>query len=382
MEKLFGDNLVIIYFIVGLSVICYGNFKVAQKVMLMYTITYLCCLLDVLDSKPALLMITILLFIYLEYLTEDYYKLKIFKKIRYKLVDGLFLIFFQYHYALFITAVVMQTYLVRSLIDLGPYNEICISISIILAIFSVHEVSMQKFEMESVTQIMKVFEKHPVYLFPYDDIDQEKYYILTELEDKSYFERKNSYNFLSIEFIRYRWNRFRQYISAYQGKERFRRTASAMEHYVLATKHIRGYSTIEMQLMRNVGLHNGYNCVIRRKIFEFLYSKIFLSSLKDYFIDNYYSNRQHYKEYLLWVYFRVVKIRINGVPVQPASKAFTTDKMQDWSNESVFIACMGLSNKGEEYYDYQPYCNIICNHDLEEKKLRKMYRSYPNERLK
>lgn len=73
MEQLFGDNLIIIYFIVGLGVICYSNFNTQQRIMLMYTITYVCCLLNILDAKVALIMMTLLLFIYLEYLTEDYY---------------------------------------------------------------------------------------------------------------------------------------------------------------------------------------------------------------------------------------------------------------------------------------------------------------------
>ena len=44
----------------------------------MYMITYACCFFDILDTKIALIVMTFLLFIYLEYLTEDYYKLKTF----------------------------------------------------------------------------------------------------------------------------------------------------------------------------------------------------------------------------------------------------------------------------------------------------------------
>ena len=66
--------------------------------MLIYTITYACCFLDILDSKVALILMTFLLFIYLEYLTEDYYKLKIIRKIHFKIADAIFLSIFQYHY--------------------------------------------------------------------------------------------------------------------------------------------------------------------------------------------------------------------------------------------------------------------------------------------
>lgn len=41
METLFGNNPLILYFIVGLTIICYSNFKHQQKVMMMYLVTFL-----------------------------------------------------------------------------------------------------------------------------------------------------------------------------------------------------------------------------------------------------------------------------------------------------------------------------------------------------
>lgn len=202
MERLLGDHLIIIYFIVGLSVINYDNFHVPQKVMLIYAITYAACLLNIMDTKWALVTATILLFIYFEYLTDDHYKLKLVKRIHYKLLDAGFLLFFQYYYGEFLAALLMQTRLVRGL-------------------------------------------------------------------------------------------------------------------------------------------------------------SIFFTSLKDHFVANYYQNRQHYKEYLLWLYFRVVKTRINGTAVQPVSRAFTSPDMEEWSREGIFVACMGLSNKDPGYYSMEPYSSIM-----------------------
>lgn len=48
------------------------------------------CVLDLLSTSVALVSMTILLFVYLEYLTEDSDKIKIFKKLRYKIVDAFF----------------------------------------------------------------------------------------------------------------------------------------------------------------------------------------------------------------------------------------------------------------------------------------------------
>lgn len=382
MEQLFGDNLIIIYFIVGLGVICYSNFNTQQRIMLMYTITYVCCLLNILDAKVALIMMTLLLFIYLEYLTEDYYKLKIVRKIHYKILDAMFLMIFQYYYIFFVLAVSLQTNYIRMIVDWKYYKEICIAISFIMVFFCIHETSIQRFEILPITDIMKVIDKNPVYQFPYNEIDAGKYTILTEIEDKSYFKRKNSYNFLSLEFAKYRILRFRTYIKHYHGKEKIKRVMYAAEHYAAITKHVRGYSTIEMQLIRNIGLRTGYNCVMRRKVFEFVYTKIFFCSLKQFFIDNYYNNRQHYKEYLLWLYFRVVKTKINGKAVMPASLAFIDDKMELWSKEGIFIVCMGLSSKGKEYYSFSPYYEIIQNNEMDEEKIRDMYNDFKNQKLK
>lgn len=381
MEQLFGNNLIILYFIVGLSVICYTNFKTQQRVMLMYMITYACCFLDILDTKIALIVMTFLLFIYLEYLTEDYYKLKIIRKIRYKVMDAIFLVVVQYYYWIFVIAVLLQTDYVKTLFGWKYYGLVCVIFSVLLAMICVHNTSVQRFELCQITDIMEIINKNPVYKFPFDKIDESIYRIITTIEDKSYFVRKNSYNFFSVEFIRYKLSRFKCVLKNYHGKEKVKCMTKAFGHYVLATKHIRGYSTIEIQLIRNIGLNNGYNCVVKRKIFEVVYTKIFFGSLKDFFIDNYYSNRNHYKEYLLWLYFRVVKTKINGSPVHPVSKAFCNDKMETWSKEGFFIACMGLSGKGKSYFFCYPYYNIIIENGINEKKVIKMYNAFGKQKL-
>lgn len=119
----------------GLGVICYSNFNTQQRIMLMYTITYVCCLLNILDAKVALIMMTLLLFIYLEYLTEDYYKLKIVRKIHYKILDAMFLMIFQYYYIFFVLAVSLQTNYIRMIVDWKYYKEICFAISFIMVFF-------------------------------------------------------------------------------------------------------------------------------------------------------------------------------------------------------------------------------------------------------
>lgn len=84
------------------------------------------------------------------------------------------------------------------------YGEICKVASFLMAFFCIYETSIQRFETLTTTDMMKVINENPVYQFPYDEIEADKYTILTEIEDKSYFDRKNGYNFFSLEFVKYR----------------------------------------------------------------------------------------------------------------------------------------------------------------------------------
>ena len=370
-----GNNTIILYFIAGLTIICYENFKPQQKVVLMYLVTYLVCVLDVLRTIVALVAFTILLFVYLEYLTEDTYKLKIFKRFSYKICDAAFISVFQYYYFLFVVALFLQSDPVVSVYDKEWYGWLCWSISLLALIICIHKTSVGVFELETVTDVMKVINTYPVYSFKYLDEDSSKYELITSIEDKSYFIRANSYNFLSVEFLQYKCKGFYEFLKGKTLKKKLIASWNASKKYVNATKHIRGYSTLEMQLIRNIALKNGYNLVVRRKIFELIYTKIFFSGLKEYYKDNYYTNREHYKEYLLWLYTQIVQTNINGERVRPFNTAFE-DEFCEWSMEGLFIATMGLSNKGPLYYYSESYQDIVETFEIDINKATKMYYSY------
>ena len=63
------------------------------------------------------------------------------------------------------------------------------------------------------------------YAFKYIDFASddlvEKMMILSEIEDKSYFERKTTYNFLSREFVKYKINEKRMDYNGKMQKNRF-----------------------------------------------------------------------------------------------------------------------------------------------------------------
>lgn len=105
-----------------------------------------------------------------------------------------------------------------------------------------------------------------------------------------------------------------------------------------------------MQLLRSVGIHRGYECTFRRKIFEFLYTPMFFKGLLRLYSSEYVAGRENFKKYILYVYFHNVNIFFGDIWFTKFIKAFdfTAKKnydINDLTYEGVFIACMGLSKR-------------------------------------
>ena len=140
--------------------------------------------------------------------------------------------------------------------------------------------------------------------------------ILIDREDHSFFERVESYNWISVEFIVYRLRRMYKESEKctssnslllrkinfilYILKKIIKCIVNEIHRLIFITNkvvlhrkniksYIRGYSTIEMQLIRTLAVKHGYSShVFQRKAYEFIYSKIFFSSLKKYYRYHYY----------------------------------------------------------------------------------------------
>ena len=373
--ELLGNSTIILYFVAGLTIICYENFMCRQKIILIYVVSYLASVLDIMRTIVVMPALTILLFIYLEYLTNDVEKLKIFKKFSYKVCDAVFLSVFQYHYFYFIIALLLQSETIISLFDNKYYIWSCYVISGIAILICVHKTAVGVFELETITDVMKKINKFPVFSFEYREEDVDKYNLIASIEDRSYFERKNSYNFISIEFVKYKCKNAFEVLKNKTLNKKMKASLQIAKKYIRATKHIRGYSTIEMQLIRNIALKNGYNLVVHRKLFELLYTKMFFSGLKEYFVDNYYSNRTHYKEYLIWLYVNVVQTKVNQKKIRPFCAAFE-NQFHDWSVDGLYVAVMGLSCKTPEWYYEDVYRDIADEYSVDIDSAREMYYEY------
>lgn len=367
MNGLFGNNLFFLYIFASITIMNYSKMTENQKIIIMYLLTFGLAVLKISSVKECLMYLILVTCFYLEFLSEDTVKIKFVKKLRYKILDYLFLMFVQYKFLLFfltltLTSVRFQALVSRNLkLDLN-ISSILDYISIVFFFLTIFEVSKEKFKMKSFSDILTKDFVPPINesdLLPYNVYFQ----ILIEMEDKTYYLREKSYNFFSIDFIHIK-------IKQYREQMKNEKISQKIKKYVYVSQVIRGYSTIEMQLIRTVALESGYNMKITRKIFEILYTNIIFKSMNEYYQTNHYVNNDKFKEYLLSIYVSKVRTNISGVVYSNMTKYLSKD-IEDWTKEKFYIACLGLPyQEFSDYYVYGLYRNILNNLDIDEEKIR------------
>lgn len=338
VAELFQNNLMILFAVATISIISYTNFNDNQRIFIFYFFVYTAAYFSVLNVSSSLLLLVIMSFIFLEYLTEDKMKLTVIVKFRYKLLDYIFMMLSQY-FAHYIVAALLMIHLSNKISNFKCVFELT---SFILLLCGTHQATTQPFKIKTITQTLKIFDEFPVYNFIYNENMQDRFDVLCAIEDKTYFKRCKSYSCVSFEYISYWLKKIKH--SSYTVKNVIKQLP-----HVSVEKGIkiigRGYSTPEKQLIRTIGVERGYDKhKFQRKFYEIIYSKIIFSSLKDYHQANSCIQIKRFREYLLYIYFKSVQTKINGIRYQHFNTAFNeSEDITKWSLEGVFIACMGLS---------------------------------------
>lgn len=84
-------------------------------------------------------------------------------------------------------------------------------VNIIILLFTIHLLNTSKFGLYDFSVIKSYFDKFDGIKIKWDDLElQRRFDIMVELEDKSYFDRENSYNWFSIEFVKYKIKAFKE----------------------------------------------------------------------------------------------------------------------------------------------------------------------------
>lgn len=288
MGSLF-NNVEIIFFFAAIGVISYSKFDEQQKILIIYTCLFLLFMLNITSFISTIILLTIIIFIYTEYLSEDSEKLVYINNVRYKIVDFAFMSIFQYEILTIIFSLSVNY------IFISNFNEIKLigqMLAILIFYIGLHRLSVQKFKIQRFTDIIKLFNDIPLNEFQKGQIDENFYQLIVDIEDSTYFARTKTYTSISFEYMKL--------------KLRNKKLSGKIKKIVQASKSIvlgkRGMSTLEMQLIRNIGLIRGYDRVLRRKIFEILYTEIWIKSIYKYYKNNFYVNRNNFKFYLLYIY--------------------------------------------------------------------------------
>lgn len=362
MDSLFQDNIFLIFFFASIAIFNYSGLKLFQKLVIIY-ITIFALVVTGINFVNAMILLFCSTFCFLEVLTEDEMKMKIITGIFHKLVDCIYLSVFQYSILNIIVGCFLYSisvnfsFTVSHIGNIVNYSYIicfiirCVAILFIL--FGIKETLSQKYVINTFDEMYSIFLKYPIQNIDFNNKSlKEKMRILCDIEDRYYFERK-SYTFLSPKYmmmvLKDKW----------KSKEKIGCILNSGKNFfknVFSVK--RGYSTIQMQLIRSLGIKNGYNCIYRRKIFEIIYSKLFFAGIRKYYESDYVNGRNHYKEYLLIIYFLQVNTFLTSsnnpgeyIMIDHFIDAFKGDdknkvrKLITISNEAVFIACIGLSQR-------------------------------------
>ena len=376
MEELFSSNLFAIYIIACIAVITYTNFKENQRMFLLYLFTYATAFFGIFRISASTILLLLITFIFLEYLSEDTKKLTLITNIVYKIYDYTFMMFFQYHFFWILLSFVILHF---SHYPSG-YQTLLKGVSILPLFWGAHLAISQPFKIKSITDMCQVFETHPPYKFEYREEMQEKFDLLCAFEDKTYFQRKDSYSCISFEYI---WVFLKNHgfpkLSFF--KKAVSNISTPQKLYRVGTRLFkRGYSTPEMQLLRTIGILRGYDKYkIQRKIFEILYSKILFSSLKEYHKANTYLVLDHYRHYLLYVYFQTVMTKINGRKCTPLSSAFINQSdISNWSMNGLFVVCLGLSFRQVSDYHLTLFSDIIDDFGLSITRIKELHAQFPD----
>jgi len=371
VEALFNGNTVFIFFFAMIAIYNYSDLKEYQRIAIIYITVYSLIVTDIIGVKLAVIFLFLTMFCFLEILTKDETKFKIIVSPLYKILDCLYLSFFQYSFMGILLAVVLWN--LHSKIAFCGNEAIFRALSIVLMILALTHTLQQKFVINSFADMYRIFVEFPINKVNFNDKLDEACQILVSIEDRTYYERRG-YTFLSISTVKHILKRSLRYCKF---RDKLKYTCSVGKKFVKnVLKEDRGYSTIPMQLIRTLGVKRGYNYKYRRKIFEFLYSRMFFNGVKRMLREDQVAQRENIKKYYLYIYFHKVNTFLGDAKFSKFLNAFDMQygnrnkkDIYECSNEGIFIACMGLSKRAdklnEDNIDY--YLSLIEGLELDGK---------------
>lgn len=432
MEELLTSNIFFVYLLGILVIINYEALEKKQKIAVIYICSFGMTFNKNLSSITVISLLLLTLFIYEEYLDIDLVKIRYVTKIKFKCLDFIYMYVIHYKLLYIISAVILKSSMCRTAFDKLLKNNAIIDtqmenalsvISILLLIIGVHKIFNNSVELKNFTQINQKFSEYPYYLLPLRDEKKrkklfEKLELVADIEDYTFFVRKNSYCSFSLEFIKAVidkkksqnnsikikeacwinkiWHRIRlvfrleNFFLFAQNKHKMRilrriikrlcklfctKLVQKLKHAQKNIKrYVRGYSTIEMQLIRILAYKKGLKMgrpknlediylIFTRKIYEIIYAPMFFLGLKKYLMIT--NENDYYRYYLVYIYLHTVQTTLNGRVFSPLDKVFCDVDVIDWSKEALFVIALGLNSSKITLERVYAYFDIIIKYQLD-----------------
>lgn len=416
--------VVLLLIVLFISEIKINEDNLKETFVLSYLLLILLRFLGLLSIKFILFFIIPFYFIFIELIFNKEKNKIIISNPFFYIVDYLYIMIFKYHILGFLLSLfVISEYYYSNVIFTFPDCEITYYVlgvlSLVIYLYTINKISFNKFNTLSFNEIVDKMESILSFKnYEHDYRLEEFIQILSWYEDRSFLARKNNYNLFNFSFIRYKFNRVfnRRVNKIYNIKiigiilkyivtiliiifKIFRniiykiRNIGIVIYKIIRKKRklysirsiIRGYSTIEMQLLRTLALKDGYENTIQRKFYEIIYTDVFFKSLKNTYKYYYYGNLNEYKYYLLELYIRVAPTFINNKRYNNINLLFKDrDNLFELTNEEFFLFTLGLSNKEIGFDNIDSYyCPIALDRMRHvkaiEEVLDKSYCEYPDE---
>lgn len=431
MTELLMNNIFFVYLLGSLAIINYVAFEKKQKIAIIYACSFGLTFNRDLRCVIILGLLLFILFLYEEYLGKDLVKIKYVKRIRYKFFDFMYMYVFQFDIIYIISAIILRSNICRTfLVELSERNVILVKnietvlliISILLLFIGIYQMFNNSVELKDFQQINQKFSEYPYYLLPLSDEKKrdtlfKKLELVADIEDYTFFTRKNSYCSFSLEFIKavmckkkLKKNIEKKGVSGWIYKIWWRAIYFfTVENFLVFVKNkhemrtlkkfirriykkisieiiqkleqskkiikrcFRGYSTIEMQLIRILAYKKGLKMgkpqnlrdaylIFTRKIYEIIYAPMFFSGLKEYLMIS--KKSDFYRYYLVYIYLHTVQTTLNGRTFAPLDKVFRDVDVIDWPKEALFVIVLGLNNLKITQERVDVYVDIIIKYQL------------------
>lgn len=358
MEELFVGNSVILLFWVYISFIIEVEEKY-KKIVLMYLITYITNILNIVPTVQSYGILLLALFLEIEF-WEDKFKRQIINNIFEKGLDFLYVMVSQYAFVSFTLALVLSSNLVISHC-IGYYKIIVQMISGLLIYWGCKNASSEKFKICSFDRIKEKIDTIQKYRkFTQKEECIRNPYCVLFVEDASFYLRGDRYTFFNGYYLKNIYLRkIRNLLS------RFFHSSNKTGSF---KKFLRGYSTIEMQLLRTLAIEEGYNYIFRRKIFEVIYARLFWKNLKLYY-KKCNCDVEQFKNYILYLYLRCAPCLNKGQEPRIEKVIGKREDIDSYLEEDLFILTLCFSGKIKRSYVLEMYDDIIQDLNLDRERL-------------